>query len=199
MATILNEKQTKALLADPSKAMTPTFTSGEILNNQKAIEYNTQNGVLQCNFNYMQLRRIKRNTDRKSTEIVMEEKFTILFRSKLIVPGDEIDIPVMCQSLPVVVIVHVTQQPAAEATIFWDNSFSEMNREAFAIPEVVPWPRVAEALNMYFQSHTGRGLDKKSVDYLGRKVLGCLGESMDLLLFTDGCVSLIVSLYSLEV
>ena len=30
-----------------------------------------------------------------------------------------------CQSLPVVVIVHVTQQPAAEATIFWDNSFAE--------------------------------------------------------------------------
>ena len=27
-------------------------------------------------------------------------------------------------SLPVVVIVHVTQQPPAEATIFWDNSFA---------------------------------------------------------------------------
>ena len=28
-------------------------------------------------------------------------------------------------SLPVVVIVHVTQQPPAEATIFWDNAFAE--------------------------------------------------------------------------
>ena len=29
------------------------------------------------------------------------------------------------ESLPVVVIVHVTQQPPAEATIFWDNAFAE--------------------------------------------------------------------------
>ncbi|XP_019862806.1 PREDICTED: signal transducer and activator of transcription 5B-like, partial [Amphimedon queenslandica] len=136
------------------------------------MEYNSQTGVLQCNFNYMQLRRIKRNSDRKSTEIVMEEKFTILFRSKFTIPGDELDIPVMCQSLPVVVIVHVTQQPAAEATIFWDNSFAEPNREPFVVPEVVSWPRVSEALNHYFQTISGRGLTPRNLDYLGRKLLG---------------------------
>lgn len=75
-------------------SMGPSFSSGEILNNQKTMEFNGQTGVLQCNFNYMQLRRIKRNTDRKSTEIVMEEKFTLLFRSKLTIPGDEIELPV---------------------------------------------------------------------------------------------------------
>ena len=76
-------------------SLSSSFTSGEIVNHQKAMEYNSQTGVLQCNFNYMQLRRIKRNSDRKSTEIVMEEKFTILFRSKFTIPGDELDIPVM--------------------------------------------------------------------------------------------------------
>ena len=78
--------------------MSSSFTSGEIVNHQKAMEYNSQTGVLQCNFNYMQLRRIKRNSDRKSTEIVMEEKFTILFRSKFTIPGDELEIPVMVSS-----------------------------------------------------------------------------------------------------
>ena len=75
--------------------MNNTFTAGEILNNQKTMEYNAQTGVLQCNFNYMQLRRIKRNTDKKATEIVMEEKFTLIFRSKFTIPGEEMEIPVM--------------------------------------------------------------------------------------------------------
>ena len=35
------------------------------------------------------------------------------------------DVAVRAMSLPVVVIVHVTQQPPAQATIFWDNAFSE--------------------------------------------------------------------------
>lgn len=53
----------------------------------------------------MQLRRIKRNTDRKSTEIVMEEKFTILFRSKFTIPGDELDIPVMVRDIVVELVL----------------------------------------------------------------------------------------------
>ena len=40
---------------------------------------------------------------------------------------------VQCQSLPVVVIVHVTQQPAAEATIFWDNAFAEAVQHYFSV------------------------------------------------------------------
>lgn len=112
--------------------------------------------------------------------------------------------PIQCQSLPVVVIVHVTQQPAAEATIFWDNAFAEavryllflcllspcysfislllftlytciQNREQFVVPEVVPWPKVADALGYYFLAHTGRGLTHQNLDYLGRKLLGVGG------------------------
>ena len=47
----------------------PNFASGEILNNQKAMEYNTQTGNLTCAFNFMQLRRIKRNSDKKASEV----------------------------------------------------------------------------------------------------------------------------------
>ena len=42
-------------------------------------------------------------------------------------------------SLPVTVIVHGSQSPAAEATIFWDNCFAPPNREAFNHPGAHPW------------------------------------------------------------
>ena len=58
-------------------------------------------------------------------QMVTEEKFTLLFRTHFTVGGGEMDVAVRAMSLPVVVIVHVTQQPPAEATIFWDNAFSE--------------------------------------------------------------------------
>lgn len=54
--------------------------------------------------------------------MVTEEKFTLLFRTHFTVGGGEMDVAVRAMSLPVVVIV---QQPPAEATIFWDNAFSE--------------------------------------------------------------------------
>lgn len=38
-----------------------------------------------------------------------------------------------CLSLPVVVVVHGSQQPAAEATIFWDNSFADPVSDAYSI------------------------------------------------------------------
>ena len=58
-------------------------------------------------------------------QMVTEEKFTLLFRTHFTVGGGEMEVAVRAMSLPVVVIVHVTQQPPAEATIFWDNAFSE--------------------------------------------------------------------------
>jgi len=57
--------------------------------------------------------------------MVTEEKFTLLFRTHFTIGGGELDVAVKTSSLPVVVIVHVTQQPPAEATIFWDNAFSD--------------------------------------------------------------------------
>lgn len=57
--------------------------------------------------------------------MVTEEKFTLLFRAQFVIEGGEMEVVLKAFSLPVVVIVHVTQQPPAEATIFWDNAFAE--------------------------------------------------------------------------
>lgn len=53
----------------PSLRIPNSFSSGEILNNQKSMEYNSQNGILSSSFNFMQLRRIKRNSDKKASEV----------------------------------------------------------------------------------------------------------------------------------
>ena len=57
--------------------------------------------------------------------MVTEEKFTLFYRTHFSIGGGELEVSVKTTSLPVVVIVHVTQQPPAEATIFWDNAFAE--------------------------------------------------------------------------
>ena len=58
--------------------VTNQLSTGEILNNQKAMEYNAQTGTLQCNFNFMQLKKIKRSSERRAAEPVTEEKFPLL-------------------------------------------------------------------------------------------------------------------------
>lgn len=175
---IINEKQAKTIAVDPSKPAPPSLSSGEILNHQKTMEYNATTGVLSCAFNFMQLRRIKRNSDKKASEMVTEEKFTLLFKTHFTI-GGELEATLNVLSLPVVVIVHVTQQPPAEATIFWDNSFASNDREPFVVPESIPWPSLSEALNCYFHANTGRGLTPPNLDYLGRKLLG-VGAEEDL-------------------
>ena len=58
--------------------VTNQLSTGAILNNQKAMEYNAQTGTLQCNFNFMQLKKIKRSSERRAAETVTEEKFPLL-------------------------------------------------------------------------------------------------------------------------
>ena len=74
--------------------VTNQLSTGEILNNQKAMEYNAQTGTLQCNFNFMQLKKIKRSSERRAAETVTEEKFTLLFRSNFSIAGGGMNIPV---------------------------------------------------------------------------------------------------------
>lgn len=69
-------------------------------------------------------------------------------------------------SVPVVVIVNVSQEPLSWATILWDNAFSEINRIPFAVVDEVPWSKMAETLNMKFYSLTGRGLTEESLSFL---------------------------------
>ena len=58
--------------------VTNQLSTGAILNNQKAMEYNAQTGTLQCNFNFMQLKKIKRSSERRAAETVTEQNFPLL-------------------------------------------------------------------------------------------------------------------------
>jgi signal transducer and activator of transcription 5B len=116
----------------------------------------------------MQLKKIKR-AEKKGTESVMDEKFSLLFQSQFSVGGGELVFQVWTLSLPVVVIVHGNQEPHAWATVTWDNAFAEAGRAPFAVPDKVAWHLVAEALNMKFKAATGRNLTEENLRFLGEK------------------------------
>ncbi|XP_027726114.1 signal transducer and activator of transcription 5A-like [Vombatus ursinus] len=98
--------------------------SGEILNNCCVMEYHQATGTLSAHFRNMSLKRIKR-ADRRGAESVTEEKFTVLFESQFSIGGNELVFQVKTLSLPVVVIVHGSQDHNATATVLWDNAFAE--------------------------------------------------------------------------
>uniref|UniRef100_A0A3B3XI36 Signal transducer and activator of transcription n=1 Tax=Poecilia mexicana TaxID=48701 RepID=A0A3B3XI36_9TELE len=120
-AVIVSEQQAKALLKNES---THSESSGEILNNNCVMEYHQATGTLSAHFRNMSLKRIKRS-DRRGAESVTEEKFTILFESQFSIGGNELVFHVKTLSLPVVVIVHGSQDNNATATVLWDNAFAE--------------------------------------------------------------------------
>ncbi|KAF2355356.1 STAT transcription factor protein interaction [Trinorchestia longiramus] len=174
--SIINESQANALLKNDS--MGRNEQSGEILNCSNTMEYVQVSACsmeyvqstrqLSVNFRNMQLRKIKR-AEKKGTESVMDEKFALLFQSQFSVGGGELVFQVWTLSLPVVVIVHGNQEPHAWATILWDNAFSEQGRVLFAVPDKVPWPKVADMLDTKFKSVTGRGLTHDNLQYLAGK------------------------------
>jgi len=125
----------------------------------------------------MQLKKIKR-TEKKGTESVMDEKFSLLFQSQFCVGGGELVFQVWTLSLPVVVIVHGNQEPHAWATVTWDNAFAEPGRQPFQVPEKVPWGQVAEALNMKFRSATGHPLTDDNLRFLAEKAFRSNGNSV---------------------
>ncbi|XP_014484889.1 PREDICTED: signal transducer and activator of transcription 5B isoform X2 [Dinoponera quadriceps] len=162
---IVSETQANALLkSDKMK----NDNSGEILNNTGTMEYHQTTRQLSVSFRNMQLKKIKR-AEKKGTESVMDEKFSLLFQSQFSVGGGELVFQVWTLSLPVVVIVHGNQEPHAWATVTWDNAFAEPGRVPFAVPDKVPWPQVAEALNVKFHSATGRSLTEENQRFLAEK------------------------------
>ncbi|XP_013374754.1 PREDICTED: signal transducer and activator of transcription 5B isoform X2 [Chinchilla lanigera] len=168
-ATIISEQQAKALLKNENTRNSDY--SGEILNNCCVMEYHQATGTLSAHFRNMSLKRIKRS-DRRGAESVTEEKFTILFESQFSVGGNELVFQVKTLSLPVVVIVHGSQDNNATATVLWDNAFAEPGRVPFAVPDKVPWPQLCEALNMKFKAEvqSARGLTKENLVFLAQKL-----------------------------
>ncbi|XP_046639018.1 signal transducer and activator of transcription 5B-like isoform X2 [Daphnia pulicaria] len=164
--SIISEQQANTLLKNDK--MAKGEASGEILNNTGTMEYQKASRQLSVSFRNMQLRKIKR-AEKKGTESVMDEKFSLLFQSKFSVGGGELVFQVWTLSLPVVVIVHGNQEPHAWATVTWDNAFAEPGRTPFVVPEKVPWGQVAETLSTKFRSATGRALTESNQRFLASK------------------------------
>ena len=89
---------------------------------------------MSVSFRNLQLKKIKR-TEKKGTESVMDEKFSVLFWTEFHV--GELEFQLWARSLPVVVIVHGNQEPQALATVTWDNAFAEWGRRPFNVPDKV--------------------------------------------------------------
>uniref|UniRef100_A0AAZ3PVG5 Signal transducer and activator of transcription n=1 Tax=Oncorhynchus tshawytscha TaxID=74940 RepID=A0AAZ3PVG5_ONCTS len=166
-AVIVSEQQAKALLKNES---TRNDSSGEILNNNCVMEYHRTTGTLSAHFRNMSLKRIKRS-DRRGAESVTEEKFTVMFESQFSVGGNELVFHVKTLSLPVVVIVHGSQDNNATATVLWDNAFAEPGRVPFVVPDKVLWPQLCEALDMKYKAemHSARGLCDDNLVFLAQK------------------------------
>ncbi|MEJ1285421.1 signal transducer and activator of transcription 5A [Cricetulus griseus] len=176
-ATIISEQQAKSLLKNEN---TRNECSGEILNNCCVMEYHQATGTLSAHFRNMSLKRIKR-ADRRGAESVTEEKFTVLFESQFSVGSNELVFQVKTLSLPVVVIVHGSQDHNATATVLWDNAFAELGRVPFAVPDKVLWPQLCEALNMKFKAEvqSNRGLTKENLVFLAQKLFNSSSSHLE--------------------
>uniref|UniRef100_A0A8D0CWZ2 Signal transducer and activator of transcription n=1 Tax=Sander lucioperca TaxID=283035 RepID=A0A8D0CWZ2_SANLU len=176
-ATIISEQQAKALLKNEN---TRNDSSGEILNNNCVMEYHQTTGTLSAHFRNMSLKRIKRS-DRRGAESVTEEKFTILFESQFSVGGNELVFQVKTLSLPVVVIVHGSQDNNATATVLWDNAFAEPGRVPFLVPDKVLWPQLCDAINMKYKAEvqSNRGLSEENLVFLAQKAFSSSSNNPD--------------------
>ena len=128
-------------------------------------EYHEHSRILQANFRNMTLRD-KGRGDRRGTESVAEEKFSIVFQADIIVrsPACEFTVTAQTLSLPVVVISHGKQEANAAATIFWDNAFSEeVIFEITMTPFLVGYTTVLPAGLLFFEK-----LFKKIEKYISK-------------------------------
>ena len=141
--SIVNENQAYQLLASSSNTQIrkEDFNSGDILNGTGTMEYHNTTRQVSVSFRNLQLKKIKR-TEKKGTESVMDEKFSVLFWTEFHV--GELEFQLWARSLPVVVIVHGNQEPQALATVTWDNAFAEWGRRPFHVPDKVTWGQVTK-------------------------------------------------------
>uniref|UniRef100_A0A8C8JVP6 Signal transducer and activator of transcription n=1 Tax=Oncorhynchus tshawytscha TaxID=74940 RepID=A0A8C8JVP6_ONCTS len=149
----------------------PSENVGELINNTAILEHNTSGKSTCATFRNMSIKKIKR-ADRKGSESVTEEKFALFFTTEISITGCDIPYRIQMISVPVVVIVHGSQDNNALATIIWDCAFSEPERIPFLVPERVPWKQMCRTLNSKFMSEVGtqRCLDNYNQHFLAQKI-----------------------------
>ncbi|XP_077368308.1 signal transducer and activator of transcription 6 isoform X2 [Festucalex cinctus] len=164
-AQIINELQARSL------NITSSDNVGDVINNTAILEHNTVSKSTCANFRNMSIKRIKRS-DRKGSESVTEEKFALLFSTEITITGCDTPYKIQMISLPLVIIVHGSQDNNALATIIWDCAFSEPDRVPFVVPERVPWNLMCSTLNSKFTSEvqTRHNLNNYNQHFLAQKI-----------------------------
>uniref|UniRef100_A0A4W5QVI0 Signal transducer and activator of transcription n=1 Tax=Hucho hucho TaxID=62062 RepID=A0A4W5QVI0_9TELE len=167
-AQIITEAQARNL---GQLGSVPSENVGELINNTAILEHNTSSKSTCATFRNMSIKKIKR-ADRKGSESVTEEKFALFFTTEINITGCDIPYRIQMISVPVVVIVHGSQDNNALATIIWDCAFSEPERIPFLVPERVPWKQMCRTLNSKFMSEVGtqRCLDNYNQHFLAQKI-----------------------------
>ncbi|KAM3872311.1 signal transducer and activator of transcription 6 [Diretmus argenteus] len=167
-AQIITESQARSLVQLGS---VPIENVGELINNTAILEHNTATKSTCATFRNMSIKKIKR-ADRKGSESVTEEKFAFLFSTEISITGCDTPYRIQMISLPVVIIVHGSQDNNALATIIWDCAFSEPDRIPFIVPERVPWKLMCRTLNSKFTSEvqTQHNLDQYNQHFLAQKI-----------------------------
>ncbi|XP_034028220.1 signal transducer and activator of transcription 6 isoform X2 [Thalassophryne amazonica] len=167
-AQIITEIQARNL---GQQGIMPSDNVGELINNTAILEHNTASKSTCANFRHMSIKKIKR-ADRRGSESVTEEKFALLFSAEITITGCDQPYRIQMISLPVVVIVHGSQDNNALATVIWDCAFSEPDRMPFVVPERVPWRLMCSTLNSKFTSEvkTQQNLDQYNQHFLAQKI-----------------------------
>ncbi|KAL5254826.1 hypothetical protein ACHWQZ_G014308 [Mnemiopsis leidyi] len=179
---LVNAEQAQAIL-NSNGDVRDVQVCGDVVNGEKVMDYSTQTKTVHCHLKNMVVKKLSRAADRRAAELVTEEKFGVYFQCLVHVPYKESYSPhphssradskktLPAVSLPVTVTVHGSQSSAAEATIFWDNSFAPRNRDSFAHPGAQPWGELKARISDCFMKNTDRYLNEDALRYLGMKVL----------------------------
>lgn len=163
-AKIVSEAQAQRIFQTGSFTGIPC---GRILNGVGSLSFSEATRYTIAKFTSLKLDNFKR-PGKKAAENVTDEKFAMFFDSTFTI-GD-LKISITAMSLPIVVTVHGSQESQAWATIFWDNSFSDMNRNPFTVPDQVTWRQFSDALNQKFISYNERGLTPENLHFLAEKL-----------------------------
>ena len=126
---------------------------------------------------------------------VPEKKSCLFVESvgPLRVCGGALELTLRTHSPPLVLTVHVNQEPRARLTVFWDNTFCELApapaaandarappgypRLPFLVPARVAWSALKRALAHWFAVGSGRALAEHHLQFLTRKLRASLMHS----------------------
>ncbi|XP_076809415.1 signal transducer and activator of transcription 5B-like isoform X2 [Clavelina lepadiformis] len=170
--------------------------SGNMINNQAESSFSTTSDSILVEMENMRLVSSKHAV--VEGERIADEKQCIVFHAEIFLKCPSMvqyNVQAKVLSSPVVVISHVKQEADANATIFWDNAFSEQQRTPFEVTRSVQLYDLLFHLDQLWieelrkigaskkkninQSHDIRGLDDDAKRFLAMKLIGKSAGSLN--------------------